>query len=173
MHGLKHDLSSTQINLPEHLATKIIAWGRKIPNEDIFKDPDRPSFGREDEIHITVLYGLHSASPAETRYALSGTKSFTVELGTVSLFSDAEKPFDVVKISVKCPELHKLNKKIRSEVEYTNKYDDYQPHVTVAYVKKGRGWKYSGDKTFDGKLFEADHVLFSPKNGSKTRIALS
>lgn len=169
---MKYEFSSVQIMLPDGLAKRIINWGEQnIPDEDIFRDPNNASFGREDEIHITVLYGLHSRSAAETREIISKVKPFTIELGKISLFSDGDK-FDVVKIGVKSPELHDLNAQFRSKVDFTNKYDRYMPHVTIAYVKKGRGWKHSGNPTFDGELFEADHVVFSPKNGTKTRILL-
>jgi 2'-5' RNA ligase len=172
MHGVKYDYSSVQINLPDHLANKIVEWGKKIPDNDIFRDPNNPSFGREDEIHVTVLYGIHSKSPRETKSILHNVHPFTVELKNVSLFSDKEKPFDVVKIGVESPDLHKLNTKLKNELDYTSNYNEYIPHVTIAYVKKGKGWKFNGDKSFDGKLFMAEEILFSPRNGSKTKIAL-
>lgn len=62
-HGkVQRNYSSVQLNLPVALANEIISWGYKtIPERSIFSDPDKPSFGREDNAHITVLYGIETA----------------------------------------------------------------------------------------------------------------
>lgn len=171
MNNVKYSFSSVQVNLPKSLADEIIAWGKRtIPDNEIFKDPTDPGFGREDEMHVTVLYGLHSDSSEETRRIVSKQQPFTVELGNVGIFSNDK--FDVIKVNVQSPELHKLNKRLTDQVTYTNKFKEYRPHVTIAYVKKGKGWKYNGIDDFDGKLFEADHVYFSSRSGKKTKISL-
>lgn len=171
MNNVKYSFSSVHINLPDPLASDIIHWGREnIPENEVFKNPDDPSFGREDEIHVTVLYGLHSDSPQDTKKVLLTQKPLTIELGKISIFS--HEKFDVIKIDINSPELHKLNKKMTDFVTYTNKFKEYTPHVTIAYVKKGKGWKYSGNTVFDGKLFEANEVCFSSRSGKKTKIPL-
>lgn len=165
----KYSFSSTQVNLPKSLADDIIAWGKThIPETEIFVDHNDPNFGREDEIHVTVLYGIHSESPFEIKNLLARQKPFQIELGKIGIFTN--DIFDVVKINVKSPELNTLNKKLTNSIEYTSKFKEYQPHITVAYLKKGKGWKYEGNKSFDGKLFTADHIYFSSRNGKKTKI---
>ncbi len=170
MNNTKYSFSSTQINLPKDLADSIIKWGKEtIPDNEIFKDPSDPSFGREDEIHVTVLYGIHSDSSLESKKLIDREKPFTIELGKIGVFTTNDQ-FDVVKINVNSPELHSLNKKLVNNLEHTNKFKEYQPHITVAYLKKGKGWKYQGNNVFNGKLFQVDHVYFSSKNGKKTKI---
>lgn len=169
MNNVKYSFSSVHVNLPEALANDIIRWGREnIPESEIFKDPEDPSFGREDEIHVTVLYGLHSDSAQDTKKVLLTQKPFTIELGKISIFS--HEKFDVIKIDIHSPELHKLNKKMTDCVTYTNKFKEYTPHVTIAYVKKGKGWKYSGKTEFNEKMFEANEVCFSSRAGKKIKI---
>jgi 2'-5' RNA ligase len=167
----KYEFSSTQINLPSSLAREIMAWGsRHIPDDIVFRDPENPGFGREHEMHVTVLYGLHTETPGVVKTAVSTFPSFDVELAATSLFTSNES-FDVVKLGVRSPELHRLNKIVASNCAHTNKFPTFQPHVTIAYIKKGKGWKLSGDKTFDGKLFHAEEIMFSPRNNTK-KIAI-
>lgn len=167
-----HKFSSTQINLPPGLADQIIRWGEEnIPDEDLAEDPDDPSFGREDEIHVTVLYGIHDDKPGPASTICKKHKPFEVELGAVSLFKTNEK-YDVVKIGVESQPLRKLNKSLLDGLDATQTFPTYRPHVTVAYVKKGRGDALDGDKTFQGTKFSADSVLFSSRTREKTPMPL-
>jgi 2'-5' RNA ligase len=147
------------------MAKEILAWSDDLADEDLY---EQPGYGREEELHVTVLFGLHTDSPAIAKEIARRTEPFTVELGEMSLFTD-NPSFEVLKIEVKCPELHELNTLFRKRAEYTNKHPDYKPHVTVAYLKKGRGWKYEGVDEFDGMLFEPDVLIFSDRDRRQTK----
>lgn len=169
--GVTYDFSSTQIQLPSDLAKAVMDWGKKnIPDSEIHADEDGGK-GREDDIHVTLLYGLHAESPDQVKRLLADKKSFEIELGETSIFSN--DVFDVVKIGVKSPELHKLNALLSKECDNSNSHPKYIPHVTVAYVKPGKGKKYIGRKDFVGKKFRAITVVYSSSNGKKTPIGLS
>jgi 2'-5' RNA ligase len=171
MKNTQYDFSSVHIDLPSPLAEQIQDWGRaKIPDKDIFVSQTDPSFGREDEMHATVLYGIHSEGSEEVK-KIAQDGNLNVKLGKIEVFTNPLK-FDVVVISVDSPDLVKMNEKMRSDIEYTNKYSEYRPHVTVAYVKKGKGWKHRGNDKWEGKEFSCDYIVFSSKNGSKERISL-
>lgn len=168
----KYDYSSLLFELPEDLTDDIISWGfDNVPNESLFLNPDDPSFGREDDSHITLIYGIHTSSVEEVSFVLANEKEFKCELGEISLFKKNEK-FDVLIVKVKCKHLHELNDKMRRELDATENYPVYVPHVTIAYLKKGHGDKYLGDKTFDKKEFVLDKIVFSSKTGTKTHIKL-
>jgi 2'-5' RNA ligase len=163
-----HKLSSVQINLPKPLANQIIEWGHDhIQDSEIYEE--EPGKGREDEIHVTVLYGIKGDCPSTVKSILRDVGPFTVELETISLFTNPE--FDVVKIEVQSHDLVELNKLIRRKIDYVEKFP-YRPHVTIAYVKKGKGWKHDGVDAFEGQLFNAKTVLFSNRAGDKTAIHL-
>lgn len=163
--------SSTQVNLPTPLASKIISWGEEcISDDDLFVDPNDISFGREDETHVTILYGLHSERPDDVRRLLTGVDSFEIELGKVSLFTWNNK-FDVVKIEAFSDELHRLNK-LLSRLPSTQMFPIYKPHVTIAYVKKGSCDKLANNMDFVGKTWMPESVIFSTKQGIKTAIPL-
>lgn len=173
MHDVQYDYSSTQVNLPKDLSHEILSWSQdEVPENIIFKDPNDPSFGREDEIHVTVLYGLHTTDPEKVRLAVSGQKPFDCKLGKLSLFETNPK-FDVLKIEVHSEGLRRLNKTLKnSGLKLTETYPVYVPHVTIAYVQKGKAAKYVGDRVFDGKKFHVAEILFSGKDGKKTKIQL-
>lgn len=68
MHNVRYDYSSCHINVPSPLNQEIIEWGRaQVADEDLYVTQRDPTFGREDEIHITVLYGLHSENSDAVR----------------------------------------------------------------------------------------------------------
>jgi 2'-5' RNA ligase len=167
-----YDSSSLQVELPEDLAKAIIAWGRKnIPDENLH-DNEKDTKGREDEIHITLLYGLTSPEPDDkVKEIIASTEPFKVRLGLVTLFRD--KPdYDVVKIESESAELQRLHYAIENAVEVNNEYPTYQSHCTIAYVKKGTADDLNGDETFKGKMFTIDEITFSSLNGNKIPITL-
>lgn len=146
-------------------------WGKEyITDDDIFVSQRDPTFGREDEIHITVLYGLHGEKPNQVQEIMSNQKPLYVRLGRITVFPNPK--FDVVVIDVKSDDLEEANKKLSQHVDYTNQFKSYRPHVTIAYVKKGKGWKHAGCTRWEGKKFVADYLVFSSKSGSKQKISL-
>ena len=165
-----HDYSSTQVNLPERETESIRVFAKKIPDSEIYEDPKDPSYGREDQPHITVKYGLDTVDPKEVEPLLTDQGPITAKLGKVSIFESDD--YDVVKVDIESPELHALNKKIADNLKVTDTYPTYKPHATIAYVKKGEGAKYVGDKSFEGKKITFDSLVFSGKDGKETVIPL-
>lgn len=59
------------------------------------------------------------------------------------------------------------------EYPYTTSYEDYVPHITLCYVKKGRGKdiiKQIGD--LDDVEFKPSHYIYSKANGKKVRFEI-
>lgn len=164
-----YDHSSTQIDLPSDISGKIMGWGKQhIPQDMVHDDGDNTS-GYEDDIHVTLLYGLKDDGPEKVRAVLEDVDPFDVRLGLVTAFRDKDE-YDVIKIDVESPMMHKLHYKMEKLLENDNSYATYQPHVTVAYVKKGIADDLIGDDTFKGYTFMADKVCFSGAGDSKDRI---
>lgn len=160
--------SYVSLPVPRELAAEILQWGDDhVPDSQIADG----SHGREDDIHITVLYGIHTESPNAVKREISGLKPLTIRLGKVSVFSNSDE-YDVVKIDVHSRSLRALHALLKDRLDHTETYHEFSPHVTIAYVKKGRGWKYDGDATFDGRSFTSDALTFSSANGTVTRVGL-
>ncbi len=166
-----YDYSSTQVNIDDDLAGRIISWGeQEISDKDIYTGGDDTK-GREDTPHITVLYGILTQSVDEVIDLLADEGPARATLGKVSLFENADD-YDVVKISVESKDLARLNKLLSDNLENENKFSEYEPHVTVAYVKQGAGSKYSGSNEFEGREVTFDEIRFSTKDEKETFISL-
>ena len=170
MQNTKYDYSSIHVDVPSQLSNEIITWGQEnVTDEEIFVSQREPCFGREDEIHATILYGLHAENPDQIKKLLSNEKPIKIQLGATKVFSNPFK-FDVLVIRAISHDLHRLNEKLASQVEYANRYGKYNPHITIAYVKKGKGWQHGGCKSWKGREFICDSFIFSSKNGTKERF---
>jgi 2'-5' RNA ligase len=168
--GVEYSSSSTQVDLPEDLARNVFAWGKaNIPDNALYTDDE--AMGRENEIHITVFYGIKSSDPDEVLKLLRGFKPFECRLGLITVFKDC-KTHDVLKIDVESAELIKLHYLLEDNLDNKNKYPTYHPHVTIAYLKKGKADRFLGDDHFRGKTFNVNEISFSSKDHTKTKISL-
>lgn len=164
--------SSVHVQVPEDISQNVISWGRShLSDDEIFVKQNDPTYGREDDIHITVLYGIHSETPDEIISLASNFGPIKVELGLTGVFYHQPK-FDVLIINVKSDGLSEINKQLRT-VPSTNLYgEEYKPHVTIAYMKKGCGKHYKGLDLWSGIKFTCESLIFSSRNGSRTRIEI-
>lgn len=148
-----------------------------ITDDKLYNDPEEPSdFGREDEVHVTVKFGLHEKDPGpDLLKIIEQTEPFEIEVGPVSLFENEK--FDVVKFDIEGEGLFRLNARISAELECTDTYPEYHPHMTVAYVTKGTCRELVGkrllqtDETTSAR-FLVKSVIFSSLTKEKTRLFL-
>jgi hypothetical protein len=115
-------------------------------------------FGKETDCHITILYGFHDDVSAEdVKNLLNNNIKFPikVKLTGISVFNNPE--FDVVKIDIESEDLVNLNTLVK-KLPYTSDFPQYQPHITIAYVKPGMGSKYVGK--FKKDLEHSTYKLF-------------
>lgn len=170
MRSIQYEFSSVHIDVPIDLSDEIIEWGKKqISDNSLFKDLKNSFWGREDELHVTILYGIHSKDHQPTFQLLENEKPIHVRLQNVHIFR--EKLFDVVTISVDSYDLERLNAKLKGNVRYSNRHKLYIPHITIAYVHKGEAENLK-DATFNKNKFIVDVAVFSSKDGSRTSLKL-
>lgn len=168
----KYDYSSLLIELPDLVADDVICWGYdNVPNDSLFLDLNDTNFGREDDPHITLIYGIHTSNSKEVSNLFDDEKEFECKLNKLDVFTKNDK-FDVLIASVDCEDLHRLNRKMRKNLEATESYPVYVPHVTICYLRKGQGKKYIGNNDFVGQKFIVNKIFFSSKTGEKTPIKL-
>ena len=158
--GQTYSYASTQVDLPENLAAKVIAWGKdNIPKEELTGD------GLEDEIHSTVLYGLKGEGPGEVNRLLRHFRPFEVRLGLITHFDAPD--VDVLKVSVESPVIENMHYFFEKELDNDNTFPTFHPHITIAYLKKGTAKKYIGNDFFRGEVFTAEDLVYSSKDGNK------
>jgi 2'-5' RNA ligase len=134
-----------------------------IKSEDLWTKIDHPGFGRELEPHVTILYGFHdSVQPTWIKDCVYTIQHpIVVELKAISHF---ENPlFDALKFDIHSPKLQKLHE-IFSKFPNTPMYPKYQPHATIAYVKKGLAEKYH--RTLNKPIIvESNIFIYSQPHG--------
>lgn len=160
-----HEYSSTQVQL----AGRPVEILRKV--QHAIQPSDIGPEGLEEHPHVTVKFGLHFQTPSvKLRQALKTFGPVTITLGKTSLFKNDDA--DVLKVDVDSPDLHKLNKLISRLVPTFDTHPKYIPHLTIGYLRRGRGAKYAGDKSLDGQKLTFDSIVFSGKRGHRETLAL-
>ena len=160
-----YEYSSTQVNITGKAAEAMRAMADRIPQADLGVE------GREDQPHITIKWGLHFQSPSERmRQVIQSFGPIEATLGKTSLFSNDDA--DVLKIDVDSPDLHRLNQVMSRIAPAHNTHPKYVPHATIAYLKPGRGKKYSGNAVLAGQKLTFHSVTFSGKKGHREVLPL-
>ena len=152
------DYKSTQLDMPDDIKAAARGYYEKIPKADLTKS------GIERDTHITSFFGL-LPSPGlreKLEQIAATTAPITVELGKVSLFTDNDD-FDVVKVEADSPGLRELNQRLR-QLPNGNTRKHYSPHMTIAYVQKGAGFKYNGETDFNGRRAVIRELVLSERN---------
>lgn len=131
-----HEFAAVMAPLTGEAAEAVLSLGRAVADSDLADD------GREDEVHVTVRYGLHAESVDEVAPLLRGERPVRMTLTTVSVFPDSGKGFDVLKADVESEDLVAIHEKLGS-LPHTDTHPEYHPHATIARVRPGLGAKYA------------------------------
>lgn len=165
----KYEYSSLQINVPDNIKNVILQWSKENIKDEYLTDD-----GRELDTHITVLYGIDDEDDNNVKKLLNGKNiKINIKFGKITKFKNNEN-FDVIKLSIFSKALHKLHHFIENNIDASgNKFDVYQPHCTLAYVKKN-----SCDHLLNQELnlesFNVNNLTFSHKDNVKfTEIILN
>jgi len=143
----------------------------QIEDEDLYQPKDDPSYGKEHEPHVTILFGLHDDVPdADVEEEIDKIKTPELSFKGISAFSNAK--FDVLKFDVESKDMHALNKKFK-EFPYTSDFPDYHPHATICYLKPKTADKYIKKlkDTIDMEIV-VEKVVYSKADGSKKSYKL-
>lgn len=145
-----------------------------IDDDDVYTEEGDRTYGREDEPHVTILYGIHEDVPDEdVEKLIDGIKETKVTLKTISIFENDK--YDVVKFDIvgdSKDKLSDMNKKF-AKLPHTNDFPDYHPHSTIAHVKKGKGEKYTQVLPDEDSIdIICDKIVYSKPDGSKKEYPL-
>lgn len=164
-----HSYACLLIDVPDMLSKVIMEQGDAIPDKDLADNE------REKCPHVTVLYGLKDNDMRDVADTVSNFGPITITLGDTTLFEGLvgrESVYDVVKIDVESGDLHRLQQLVDSRHEAVNKFPDYKPHITVAYVEKGKGKLYTNDM-LKGAKFTVTTVRYHTTDNRETIIPLT
>jgi len=143
----------------------------EFDKKDIYDTKDY-DYGLEIESHVTLMFGLHldEVDSKDVLKWFENIKQFKGKLTNISLFEHDENEYDVVKFDVECNKLFKYRKEVEQKFNNTQTFDEYHPHATLAYVKKGTGKKYI--KKLKDVEINFLYGVYSVENYKKTYITL-
>lgn len=151
-----HKFSSTQVDLPAEIAGKMRDWvAKNILPAELAEDETH-----DGQFHVTVKYGLHDQDGKALIPLLKGFGAITLRFDKIEIFSN-DAAHDVLIIKIKSSGLERLNRLISENMEHTQTQASYVPHATLAYLKKGAGDKWIGNRTFVGKKATVTKITFT------------
>ena len=140
-----------------------------IDKEDIY-EVEGESYGIQENPHLTLLYGTtKDVSTEDVKELLEGTGEIKIQVNGIDIFENDK--FDVLKFDMEGDNLHNANKSL-SELPHTTDYPDYMPHMTVAYLKPGKGSEYLKILNSGEHSLKPLHITYSMTDGSKQKIDL-
>lgn len=124
-------------------------------DENLIYTAEDDEYGIDRNHHITLFYGLlHKENSISTRSKLikqfiyRNIDDFTLAIKEISFFRHDDSPYDVMKFDIESDFLNKVHYFIEESFENENTFKEYQPHMTIAYIKKGAFSEYEGLNTF-------------------------
>ena len=142
---------------------------QQIDPEDLYVEDNPQSsltYGLETEPHVTVAPCLRNNTNLESvKRFLRPLKEYGLELTGLTVFEN--RYFDVLVCTVKrCAALFETNAEISEYFILRNRYE-FNPHVTVAFLKKGRGQKYATLHLPEGVVLEPKCFSYSHSEWNK------
>lgn len=143
----------------------------KINPEDLYIEGS--GYGIESEPHCTLLYGLHDdeIEIEDIQKVLDNHTFTTCKAHNLSCFENPK--YDVLKYDIKGDSLHETNEELK-EFPYTTEYPNYHPHMTIAYLKPGKGKEYINKLSEEHKeMFIApQYAVYSDTKGGKHKLPI-
>lgn len=146
---------------------------KQIDENDLYISDEMGGYGLESEPHCTLLYGLHDdeVTPEQIEDVVGKHTYTTCKAHNLSLFQNPA--YDVLKYDIDGENLNKINEELK-QFPFTSDYPDYHPHMTVAYLKPGKGKEYvekMGENTKE-VFMVPKHIIYSRTDGSKHMIPI-
>jgi 2'-5' RNA ligase len=166
-----YDYSSTQLNLPDILGKELVQWAREHIDPD-----DLGAEGIETQPHVTVKFGLMpTVKPTDVARVVKDQSPVSLSFGNNYVFAGAADPQGGVPlyVSVNSDDLGHLNGLIKRALPNVETYSQYQPHVTIGYIKADAVNKYVGQRSpLYGMHVTLDDLQFSGSDSrSRSRSA--
>lgn len=160
------------VDMPRHIALRMALLQRAIPKEDLYTE--KGGHGLERHPHVTVAYGHEEDDPTSTKEALADMIAGEGSIGGISTFDNPD--YQVLKFDVDSDDLRALNARLRERIAMPgNTFTEYNPHVTVAYLKPGADVsRYAKlEKLLKGQRFPVRQLRFGNPADQYTTLVLA
>lgn len=140
------------------------SFHKEIDKDDIY---DEKGYGLEKEPHVTLLFGVYDAvSVEDVKKTVEFLDKIYIQIKDLTIFSSSNNIYDVLKFDVMSDNLYGINISLKNMLPHTESEFSYKPHMTVAYIKAGRGVKYV--KTLDKPIIlKAKRIVYSKPTKNK------
>lgn len=150
------------LTAPEETATAVRDYRRQIDEEDL-----HPDLNDDSPPHVTVLYGLTNDDPTAVKRALLGVYPVWAAYGALKMFQNENADVLYIEVEDEFGEVGSMRNELLNGTEYDTeaaREGKYIPHLTVAYLKPGRGSKYTVSVDSDGQ--PTDWPVYTPLSGT-------
>lgn len=163
--GHKNTYGCLMASITPVVGQNIIKYGKQMVPDSHLYTCDDDDYGRDYEPHVTLKFGfVDELTDDEIKYIIGNTKSFNVIAEGVSCFEN--ELFDVVKFDIKLQDPLISMRKRCDEFKNEDSYPNYHPHLTIAYIKKGKFPHVIKNKNLN---FKVDRIKYSGKSESDKR----
>lgn len=150
----EREYGCVMLPLEDDHAAEAEAWTRaNVAEEDLAEE------GIVTDPHITLLYGITDDDPQHVNRALLGAYPAWVGYGQLKLFRNDEADVLYVEVDDYFGDLQAIRSELVNGVprdpEVDSSKGEYIPHLTLAYLKPGRGSKYIAAGGGDGHPTDA------------------
>lgn len=147
-----------------------------IDEADVYTEDGDNTYGVETEPHVTLLYGIHSNIKPSIVLSIISDYDFRSNMFVLknpSLFQNEK--YDVLKYEAQADYLYGINRKL-TKLPHTSSFPNYNPHLTIAYLKSGTGEKYVNlinSNNLDTINASIKYAVYSHPSGSKTKLKIN
>lgn len=143
------------------------------PNDLYEGDSDR--YGVEREPHCTILLGTIETDESYPIRLLKYVKDdnrevYPITIKEMGMFDSQD--YDVLIWKLESKPLSKLNARLKENFKNSNRFPEYHPHFTIAYLKKGKAKEYlqvfnsKHSNHFKGNTYVSNILTYSSPNNT-------
>lgn len=143
-----------------------------IPMEELYTEEGNDDYGLEDETHVTLIPCMDRHLDVNLlKKELKDLSEYQIILSNISKFENDK--YDVLKCDVGSYPLLYTNQQICSKYPTYSDFNDYHPHMTIAYLKKGMADKYLKDYISPMVILKPSSFIWSGSDENDNDIQLT